>query len=83
MVHKMKIMVHEMKLLEPHFNKIKNGRKTIEVRLYDDKRAEVSIDDKIIFQRYDNPNQKISTVVYGLSRFKTFEQLYTSLNKRI
>lgn len=33
-------MQHKMKLLESPFNRIKNGTKTIEFRLYDDKRKE-------------------------------------------
>ena len=34
-------MLHEMKLQNGPFNSIKNGKKTIELRLYDEKRQKV------------------------------------------
>ena len=34
-------MIHEMKLNESPFERIKNGTKTIEFRLYDEKRRKV------------------------------------------
>ena len=42
-------MLHEMKLQNGPFNSIKNGKKTIELRLYDEKRQKVKIRDKIEF----------------------------------
>lgn len=42
-------MVHEMKLHESPFKKIKSGKKTVELRLYDDKRRKINIGDKILF----------------------------------
>ena len=38
-------MVHEMKLHESPFKKIKSGKKTVELRLYDDKRRKINIGD--------------------------------------
>ena len=40
-------MIHKMKLNESPFERIKNGTKTIEFRLYDDKRKKVKIGDEI------------------------------------
>ena len=40
-------MIHKMKLKESPFERIKNGTKTIEFRLYDDKRKKVKIGDEI------------------------------------
>ena len=42
-------MTHEMKLQEVPFKMIKKGIKTIEMRLYDEKRKKISIGDSIHF----------------------------------
>ena len=42
-------MKHIMHLDNGSFNSIKNGTKTIEMRLFDDKRKEMSIGDEITF----------------------------------
>ena len=44
-------MLHKMKLNESPFEMIKNGTKTIEFRLYDEKRQGVKIGDKIEFSK--------------------------------
>ena len=38
-----------MKLNESPFERIKNGTKTIEFRLYDEKRQQIKVEDKIEF----------------------------------
>lgn len=40
-------MIHKMKLNESPFDKIKNGTKTVEFRLYDDKRKQIKVGDNI------------------------------------
>ena len=40
-------MLHQMKLKLSPFQKIKNGSKTIELRLYDEKRQKVQVGDFI------------------------------------
>lgn len=40
-------MIHKMKLNESPFDKIKNGTKTVEFRLYDDKRKQKKVGDNI------------------------------------
>ena len=42
-------MVYKMKLNESPFEKIKNGIKTVEFRLYDKKRQQIKIGDQIEF----------------------------------
>ena len=39
-------MLHKMKLNESPFERIKNGTKTIEFRLYDEKRQQVKLETK-------------------------------------
>ena len=72
-------MLHKMKLKLSPFEKIKNGSKTIELRLYDEKRQRVSIGDFIEFTCLDDPKQKIQTRVTALHRFTTFAELYAAL----
>ena len=42
-------MIHEMRLNNEPFNKIKEGTKTVELRLLDEKRKTLRVGDKIIF----------------------------------
>ena len=46
-------MLHKMKLQEDPFERIKNGTKTVEFRLYDEKRRTIQI-MKSNFQNYQN-----------------------------
>ena len=44
-------MLHKMKLQEDPFERIKNGTKTVEFRLYDEKRRTIQIGDEIEFSK--------------------------------
>jgi len=70
-----------MKLKESPFIKIKNGSKTIELRLNDEKRQQVQVGDFIEFSLLDNPTEKIQTRVTALHHFNSFQELYASLPK--
>ena len=74
-------MLHQMKLKSSPFEKIKSGRKTIELRLNDEKRQKVQIGDFIEFSCLDNPDDRIQTRVTALHHFSTFAELYASLPK--
>lgn len=50
-------MTHKMRLNASPFYKIKNGEKTIELRLYDEKRRLMSEGDIIEFTNVQNPNE--------------------------
>ena len=45
-------MIHEMRLNNEPFNKIKEGTKTVELRLLDEKRKTLRVGDKIISVSY-------------------------------
>ena len=47
-------MVHVMKLQPEYFNYILNGTKRIEIRLYDEKRQNIKLGDKIKFLKEPN-----------------------------
>lgn len=73
-----KIDVHKMKLnLEP-FEMIKSGEKTIELRLYDEKRQQVKEGDQIVFTNTAT-GETLNVIVTKLHRFDTFDELYKSL----
>ena len=69
-------MLHKMKLNESPFERIKNGTKTIEFRLYDEKRQKIAIGDTIIFQKEPELETTMKVKVIGLLRYNTFEELF-------
>ena len=69
-------MLHKMKLNESPFERIKNGTKTIEFRLYDEKRQQVKIGDKIEFSKLPDLQEKLIVDVIDLYREDTFENLF-------
>ena len=67
-----------MKLHPTPFEMIKSGEKTIELRLYDEKRQQVKAGDKIIFTN-TTTGETLNTTVVKLHRFDSFKELYKSL----
>lgn len=72
-------MIHKMKLNESPFERIKNGTKTVEFRLYDDKRRKIKIGDKIEFAKLPELQETIIVDVLELYREETFEKLFKKL----
>ena len=70
--------VHNMKLHAEPFEMIRSGQKTIELRLYDEKRQKIQEGDSIIFTN-DATGQKLCAIVKKLHRFGSFEELYQNL----
>ena len=73
-------MEHKMKLWAEPFNKIKSGKKDIELRLNDLKRQLIKKGDYIIFTN----NQTMESVrceVVELFYYQTFEELYDKFDK--
>lgn len=73
-------MLHKMKLNESPFEMIKNGTKTIEFRLYDEKRQGVKIRDKIEFSKLPDLQEKLLVDVLELYQEDTFERLFRKLS---
>ena len=61
------------------FLKIKEGSKTFELRLYDEKRRKIKMDDTIIFENRLN-NETIKSKVIGLHIFKDFKELINNID---
>lgn len=74
-------MIHKMKLNESPFDRIKNGTKTVEFRLYDDKRKQIKVGDKIEFSKLPELQEKLVVEVLELYQDKTFENLFRKLYK--
>lgn len=72
-------MIHNMKLNEKPFNNIKNGTKTIEYRLFDEKRKLLKVGDKIVFSKLPDLEDKVMVEVLDLYQEKTFKDLYIKL----
>ncbi len=71
-------MTHEMKLDTKPFESIASGKKTIELRLYDEKRQKISVGDTIVFTER-SVEKTISVKVSALHRFPSFKELYDTL----
>ena len=72
-------MLHEMKLKESPFERIKSGTKTIEFRLFDEKRQKIKVGDKIEFSKLPDLKEKLLVKVIQLYREDTFENLFRKL----
>lgn len=72
-------MIYQMKLNKSPFERIKNGTKTIEFRLYDEKRQQIKIGDKIEFSKLPDLQEKLLVDVVDLYREDTFENLFKKL----
>ena len=72
-------MLHKMKLNESPFERIKNGTKTIEFRLYDEKRQQIKVGDKIEFSKLPDLQEKLIVDVIELYREDTFEKLFKKI----
>lgn len=72
------IDVQKMRLNSAPFEMIKCGEKTIELRLFDEKRQQLKAGDKIVFTN-TTTGETLNTTVVKLHRFNTFNELYKSL----
>lgn len=72
-------MIHQMKVSAEVFKKIMNKQKTIESRLYDEKRKQINVADMIEFSCNDDASRKILTRVRNIYRYKSFEKMFSSL----
>ena len=68
-------VTHCMNLHPSPFKKIVDGTKIIEIRLNDDKRKLIKVEDQIEFSSRENSNEKIYVEVISLDYFKNFKEL--------
>ena len=72
-------MLHLMGLYEEYFKAIKEGRKTVEVRLNDDKRRKIKIGDTIEFVQVPERKVTMRVKVTGLKSYDTFKSMYEEI----
>ena len=73
-------MKHEMRLHDEPFKLIKVGTKTIELRLYDEKRQEIQVGDEIEFTNRVT-DDVICTKVIAMHIYSCFADLYRDYDK--
>ena len=69
-------MLHKMKLNQEPFEAIKNGTKTVEFRLYDEKRKKVQVGDEIEFSKLPELQEKLLVKVIDLYKEESFAKLF-------
>ena len=72
--------VHYMTLLKHPFLEVKSGRKTVEMRLYDEKRRLICPGDKIVFSLADNIKEKVTAAVIDTYIYESFYELAASFS---
>ena len=73
-------MEHKMKLWNDSFIAIKNGTKTVEMRLNDEKRRMIQNDDIIVFHN-TLTGEELRASVVGVKTYKDFYELYDHYDK--
>ena len=71
--------LHRMRLEADAFEKIDAGEKTIELRLYDEKRRRIQAGDVIRFESTADDTDVLYARVDGLRFFASFDELYAAL----
>ena len=73
-------MKYEMKLDNKPYTRIKDGSKTIELRLNDEKRRLLKIKDLIEFTNRETL-EKMLVEIINLHHYSNFDELYSHFNK--
>ena len=71
-------MIHHMNLHPQPFEMISEGKKTIELRLLDEKRKQIAVGDSLVFTNTEN-GKELRCVVKRLQCFANFAELYVAL----
>lgn len=66
---------HTLRLHPEPFDEIATGAKTMELRLYDEKRRHIEVGDELIFVDRRNPENTITTKVIHLVHAQNFHEL--------
>ena len=72
--------MHKLNVKEKYYNMLKSGIKTIELRLFDEKRKNIKIGDFIEFSNNSNANDKFSAKVINIHRAQNFVELCKNIN---
>lgn len=72
-------MEHKMGLYAQPMASIQSGRKTVEVRLNDEKRRKIKLGDTIQFTKVPGEEETLTVEVIGLREFPTFKEMYETI----
>lgn len=78
-----KIKVHDLKLLEKYFNLIKDNKKIYELRMNDEKRREIKVNDEICFIKEPELKEYFYKNVKDLHYFKDFKELSENIDVKL
>ena len=67
--------MHTMKVQTKYYNLLKSGTKTVELRLWDEKRQLIKVGDEITFSDLSNPSDTFVARVLALHRAESFDAL--------
>ena len=73
-------MRHEMRLHDAPFKKIQSGTKTIEMRLYDEKRQVIQVGDEIEFTSRTTGEKQLTQVI-AIHLYNSFAEIYCDYDK--
>ena len=71
--------LHRMHLDPQAFDRMEDEKKTIELRLYDEKRRRIQAGDVIRFESTDDETDVLFARVTGMRFFASFDELYAAL----
>lgn len=72
-------MLHTMNLKPEPFEHMACGTKTIELRLYDEKRRLIQVGDTLVFHHTEDSTRTLTAVVTALHCYPDFVALYDAL----
>jgi ASC-1-like (ASCH) protein len=72
-------VTHTLNLNPSPFEMIQSGRKTIEMRLWDEKRSQIRVGDTLVFVHTEDASLTLTTTVIALHLFPDFAALYAAL----
>lgn len=75
-------MKHVMHLDKKYFDLINENKKNIEIRLLDEKRKKISINDTICFVNKDDHDDTITVKIDSINSYKSFKELFTHSNHK-
>ncbi len=76
------MITHKMHLHTEPFESIVKGIKTIEIRLYDEKRKNITVGDSIQFIKKTNPHETITVFVLELITCRSFKELFHTIDHK-
>lgn len=73
------IELHTMKIIPSYYRLLKEGKKKVEFRLFDEKRSLIHVGDRIKFVCKDDPNETLYFTVLNLMRSRNFTELLENI----